>query len=319
MLATIGHGVQHHANFPPVQVRAACLFSVVLALAPTAAAAQGLSARFGWVRAVEKQPLVVRVEIDGLLELVGRVRVEAKREGYETWSAADAVPIDTNGMYEATFTSTIVANAPGKMEIRARIIGTREGVLLELGDDEPLVVEVLSAPEAKKQAELFAPLRREGEESDLGLIGWVGVEGRAGTSARIRASIGLGLRVSKYSEALIHVTVGPAFSRPKLLEDGGPVVLGIEGGYRVFTKDVRLELWSPFLEVAAGADLRLPGVDPLVGLRAGLTLNASADVAVDVSLGGAFIVYRAIDPEDRSSVGGFTGGLRLEARFGGGR
>ncbi len=254
-----------------------------------------------------------------MLELIGAVIVDAKAEGAADWSSRRAEAIDMNGMYEATFTSTIVPNSPGRMEIRARIVGTREGTLLELGDDEPLLVEVLSAPEAKKQAELFAPLKKASDESDLGLIGWVGTEARAGSSARIRASIGLGLRVGKYSEALAHVTVGPAFSRPALLEGGGPMVLGIEGGFRVFTKDVRLELWSPFIEVAAGADLRLPGVDPTLGLRGGLTLNASADVAVDVSIGGMFIVYRALDPEDRSAVGGASGGLRLEARFGGGR
>ena len=151
------------------------------------------------------------------------------------------------------------------------------------------------------------------------MIGWLGTEGRVGSSARIRASIGLGLRLTKLTELEVHGAVGPAFAEPDLLASNGPMVLGIEAGLRVFTRDIRLVLWSPWIEAFGGADFRLPGVDPGIGLRAGVTWNFSADIALDGSLGGMFVVYRAFDPQDRSAVGGASGGLRIEARFGGGR
>jgi hypothetical protein len=296
-------------------------FAIAVAISPTSAVGQGLSARFGYVRAVEREPLLVRVEVEGLIEAVGEVVVQARKVGSELWHSAKAVPVDIGGNYEATFTSTVVPDRPHSIEVRARILGTRSGVLLEIGVDEPLVVEVLSGPEAKKHDEIMAPIRRDPNDAtaDLGLVGWVGTDTRVGSSARLRASIALGLRVSQMTEVLVHVSVGPAFARPELIAGGGPVVLGVEGGARFYTRDVRTKLWAPWLEAVAGSDLRLPGFDPGAGLRAGITWNFSADIALDASLGGMFVVYRAFDREDRSAVGGASGGVRLEARFGGGR
>jgi hypothetical protein len=265
--------------------------------------------------------MLVRVEVEGLIDAVGEVIVQMRKVGGERWHSVKAAPLDIGGNYEATFTSTVVPDRPHSVEVRARILGTRSGVLLEIGVDDPLVVEVLSAPEAKKRDEIMAPIKRDPNDAtaDLGLIGWLGADTRAGTSSRVRASIGLGLRVAQKAEVLVHVSVGPKFAEPELLVSKGPLVLGLEGGVRMYTRNVRAMLWAPWLEATAGADLRLPGFDPGVGLRAGITWNFSADVALDASLGGMFVVYRAFDREDRSAVGGASGGVRLEARFGGGR
>lgn len=265
--------------------------------------------------------MTVRIEIDGMTEVVGEVIVEARKVGEERWNASRAVPVDALGTYEATFTSTVVPDRPHSVEIRARVLGTRTGTLLELGYDEPLVAEILSAPEQQKRDAIFAPLRKDadGATSDLGLIGWVGADLRLGTGSRFRGAIGLGLRVTKRTEVLVHVSVGPSSSKPAYLDGESPVVLGVEGAARFYTRDIRLVLWSPWIEGALGTDLRLPGTDPGAGLRAGVTWNFSGDIALDASLGGMFTVYRAFDREDRSAIGGAGGGLRIEARFGGGR
>jgi hypothetical protein len=45
----------------------------------------------------------------------------------------------------------------------------------------------------------------------------------------------------------------------------------------------------------------------------------SADLALEGSVGAAFVAFRTIDSEHRSVIGGFSGGLRVALRFGGRR
>ncbi|MCK6544786.1 hypothetical protein L6R52_02890 [Myxococcota bacterium] len=304
----------------------------VVAVAVTATAsvahAQGLAARFGHLRAVEGEPLVVRVELDDpacrtasmpcLVDTIGAVEVELRTIDGGPWIPALAEREGTSAWWRATFPAASLPRradptTPARIEVRARVTGTRGGVLLELGGDEPLDVEVVTAPEARVLDRALGTGRAVEDEA-LTLVGFVGVEGRAGSSARARLSIGVGGRTSARTELAITVAVGPAFAVPTALDGGGPIVLGFDGGLRVFSVDPATSLVALFVEPFAGVDLRFPGVDPGAGLRAGLAWSVSHDVGLEVSVGGAAVSFARAEGTREL---GFSGGLRLAMRFGG--
>jgi hypothetical protein len=191
----------------------------------------------------------------------------------------------------------------------------RGGTLLEIGADEPLEAEVMKPREARAIARELTSNREEA--GGLELVGHVGAEGRAGSSGRVRALVGVGGRPSARSEIVASVTVGPQFSPPSLLEGGGPMVLGFEAGFRLYARDPATDIVALFIETGASVDLRFPGADPGIGLHAGAALRVWSQVAVEAAIGGSFVAFRAFDSEHRSTVGGATGGLRVALRFGG--
>lgn len=297
---------------------------IVLALSWSGLAqAQGVSARFGNLTAIYRADFEARVEVDDPVGAVAAVEVlmRPQREigEEEPWLTAKA-QLEKPGWWLGTFTSTTVWKGaePRYLEVKARILGRRGGILIELGVLEPLLVEVITKPEAVARARLFSRYNEPEEEAAFTLIGYVGLEGRAGSSARGRLYIGAGGALSARTELLAFVSVGPAFSKPALLQSSGPLTLGFDLAFRLYTRAPQNHSWTLFLEPFGTADLRLPGVDVGAGLRVGAGLMVGDEVALEASLGGAGLAFRVADPDGNPVEGGFSGGLRLAIRLGGG-
>ncbi len=300
-----------------------CAVTTFALFAPEAALAAGISARFGDTVATIGEDVVARVDVRDDNRITKRVRVELRRAGDSAWTRVDAVP--PSGMsrwWVATFTSTTVWNdggirvaQPEQIEMRAFLYGARGGVLLVIGDIEPLTLDVLSPPEAEARDRALAVYDRGGDDDLLTLTGYVGTEGRAGSSARARLFIGVGGTVTTNVELLVYVGVGPAFAVPTILDGGGPLVLGFDAALRFFARAPHLYTWSPFIEPFATVDVRLPGVDPGGGARAGVLYRVSSEIAAELSIGGALMAFNAAS--DRDVELGGAGMLRLAVRFGG--
>ena len=295
---------------------------LVLLFAPATAAAQGISAQLSSAFAVAGVDYVARLEVTDDLGAVGRVEVDVRPRGAAAWITAEAAVVERAGprlVFEAAFPWARLSEGAvaGHLELRARLLGARGGLLLEIGDLDPLEIEVLTPPEAESRRRVFARARPAPVvEDDFTLTGHVALDGRAAASARARAFIGVGAPLTPRLAVIFGVAVGPAFARPEVLEAGGPMVLGFEGALRAYGQPPE-DAWALFLEPFALVDVRLPGVDPGVGLRAGGSWRLGPELAFEASLGGAAMLFRASDPDERSSELGFTGGLRAGLRLGG--
>jgi hypothetical protein len=300
-----------------------CALATFAVLVPATADAAGISARFGDVVATVGKDIVARVDIRDDKRITKRVRVELRRVGESEWTRVDATP--PSGMarwWVATFTSTTVWNEggirvaqPDQVELRAFLYGARGGVLLVIGDIEPLTLDVLAPSEAEARERALAVYDRDVEDEQFSLTGYVGTEGRAGSSARARLFIGAGGNVAPNVELLVYVGVGPAFSTPTIFADGGPLVLGFDLAMRLFARSPHAYRWSPFIEPFATVDVRLPGVDPGGGARAGVLYQVSAEIAAELSVGGAVMAFNVAGGPEAEL--GASGMLRLAVRFGG--
>lgn len=286
--------------------------SATLLIALASLANPGLSARLVPVRAVEGQAVPVVVEVLDAAGVVGGVRVEV-RTASASWVAAEAERDDTPGRWRAELPASVVPAAGRELALRASILGARGGLLLDLGFDEPMTVTVASAEAARVQDRVLRQAStRQGGPLDR-LVAYVGLEGRAGSGARARVVVAVGIAMSATQELTMGVAVGPAFSRPAALSEGGPLVLGVESAWRVFTDEPRFATWAPFFELGVSADARLPGFDPGLAARAGFSVDLGLDTRLDLAVGGGPVLYSA----DTEAELGFVGGGRLTLRFGG--
>lgn len=293
-------------------------------LAQAQAGRPGISARFVPLAATIGEELRVRLEVDDPTETIQSATLELLRDEREDWLRRPALRRPGPGVtssWEGTFTSTTVWNPgglgvrqPERLLLRARLYGRRGGLILTLGELDPLEVDVLTPKESEARARVLTA--EAPEEGGLTLVGYAGADARAGSSARIRGVIGVGGDLSPHLELLFFVLVGPKGAPPSRLEEGGPLVLGFEGSLRTFTRPPGRGLWTLFLEPFLGADLRFPGFDPGAGLRAGLQYPLGRLVELEVAVGGAIYLYSVggADP-----FVGASGGLRLGLRFGGER
>lgn len=286
--------------------------SAALLIALASLANPGLSARLVPVRAVEGEPVPVVLEVTDTAGVVGGVRVEA-RTSSATWVAAEAERDDTPGRWRAVLPASVVPRAGQELALRASILGSRGGLLLDLGFDEPMTVTVASAESMKVQDRVLRQAStRQGGPLDR-LVAYVGLEGRAGSGARARVVVAVGIAMSTTQELTMGVSVGPAFARPAAVAEGGPLVLGVEAAWRVFTDEPRFATWAPFFELGVSADARLPGFDPGVAARAGFSVDLGLDTRLDLAVGGGPVLYSA----DTEAELGFVGGGRITLRFGG--
>lgn len=253
----------------------------------------------------------MRVEVEDPIGVVGRVEVAFNVRGHTDTTVVQATTTG-DGWWEAKIPAAKIPGAPSWIELRAQVLGARSGVILELGRMEPHEVPVVTVERAREERALFN--RASDAERPLPFAGYVGLDARAGTSARARVAVGAGTTIGDFAAVDVAVTVGPAFARPKLLEDGGPIVVGFDVAGRVYGPLLGFGRLSPFAEMFATVDVRLPGVDPGGGLRAGVVHPLGEAIAIEVSLGGAVMAFKATD--DDGEVG-FSGGLRVVVRFGG--
>lgn len=296
----------------------------VVLVTPQVASADGISARFGDLVATVGEDVVARVEVVDGRRITQRVAIELRRAGETTWRRLEAEQQPDAKWWVGTFTSTTVwreggirAPQPEYVELRAFLFGARGGVLLVIGEIEPLRVETMTAPETEARERALSRYSVDTSDDQLTLTGYVGTEGRAGSSARARAFIGVGGSIAQSLELLVYVGIGPSFARPTILEGGGPLVLAFDLALRFFARPPQDYTWSPFVEPFATVDLRLPGVDPGGGARAGILYRLSSEIAAELSIGGAVMVFNASDPDGREPEVGASGMLRLAIRFGG--
>lgn len=284
----------------------------------------GISARFVPFSATVGEEVQVELEVEDPTETIQNATIELLRDEREGWIQRTATQRPGPGptqIWSGTYTSTSVwatgglgVRQPERLLVRAKLFGRRGGLILSLGELDPLEVDVLTPAEAQARSRVFAATAPE--EDPLRLVGYAGAEGRAGTSARARLLIGVGGNLTPHLELLFYVLVGPRGAPPGRLDEGGPLTLGFEGSLRAFTRPPGYGDWSLFLEPFLGADLRLPGFDPGLGLRAGLEWPLGRLVELEVALGGG--LYRfAVTGDD--PFFGFSGGLRVGLRFGGER
>lgn len=286
--------------------------SAALLIALASLASPGLSARLVPVRAVEGEPVPVVVEVTDAAGVVGGVRVEV-RTSSDTWVAAEAERDEAPGRWRAELAAGLVPRAGRELALRASILGARGGLLLDLGFDEPMTVTVASAEAARTQDRVLRQAStRQGGPLDR-LVAYVGLEGRAGSGARARVVVAVGIALSSTQELTLGVAVGPAFARPAAVAEGGPLVLGVESAWRVFTDEPRFATWAPFFELGVSADARLPGFDPGLAARVGFSVDLGLDTRLDLAVGGGPVLFAA----DTAAELGFVGGGRLTLRFGG--
>lgn len=279
---------------------------------PSAGPSPGLSARLVPLRAVEGEPLPVVVEVDDATRAVGGVRIEV-RTATGGWSAAPARLDGIEGRWRAELPARMVPPAGQEVAVRASILGARGGLLLDLGFDEPMTAVVLGTTAARAEDRVLrSASTRTGDPLDS-LVAYVGAEGRLGSGARARLLLSVGAALTARQELVVGLAMGPAFSRPDALGEGGVFVLGFEVGWRVFAREPRFSSFAPYAELGAAVDLRLPGVDPGLAARVGASLDLGVDIRLDLSVGGGPVIFAA--SEDASI--GFVGGGRLALRFGG--
>ena len=301
----------------PQMARALVLIVGLLVASP--AYAEGISARFGNDAAVQGRDVTIRVEVSDPIRAVDSIEVELRPVGADTWLTAAAVPADTPDLtvrwWLATFTSTAVWRSPppAALEARARLYGARGGVVLALGDIEPLPIDVFTPSEAERRARVLAA---PSADEALSFAGYLGVEGRAGNSARARAYLGFGGPVAPRGEVIAFVSLGPAFSRPDATAGGGPIVLGAELASRFYTRSLSAAAWTLFAGPYATADVRFPGIDVGGGLRAGVTWVVRSELAVELAISGAAMGFGVSAADDDDPGLGFVGGLRLGIRLG---
>lgn len=306
----------------PSDVRPSLLMAALSVVAPSAvpAAAWAFAARFGDVVAVRGRDVEVRIEILDDPGVVERVVVELRAPG-DAWTLAEAARESARGSWWiARFSAPEVwGSAPAsRLEARAVAFGPRGGSVIELGTDEPLVIDVLTPREAERRAQALQRARPRPSEDEpdasTALSATVGAQGQLFDRARIRGLLGIGVPLSPILAWLARVSVGPAFATPERIE-GGTFGLGIETGLRIQGGRPASGAWTPFVGPRAGAELRLPGVDGLIGVEAGAELGLGDAAALELALIGGVLLLRL----DRGPVEvAFTGGLRVGVRLGGG-
>lgn len=302
-------------------MRHAVAIALFIVISPAVAWGQGVSARFGSTVATFGEDFEVRVEVGDSIGAIDRIEVDVRTPDSLDWITRNADRTERAGWWSATFTSTTVwknkRTQPDTVELRARLLGRRGGVILMLGEIEPLEVRVLTAPEvAMLQRKLRLYDVESGDESDTQLSGYVGFEGSLGSGSAGRLFIGLSGPVGARGELGGFVSVGPKLLAPDFLTDGGPIVLGFELAGRLYTQAIGRHGYAPYAELFARSDARFPGLDAGAGLRVGASVRLTADVDFDVSLGGAAIGYELTGD---SKEFGFAGMVRAAVRFGGPR
>lgn len=296
----------------------------LMMMLPCLAQAQGVSARFSNQAATQGLPLRVDVEVEDPSGVVTRVMVEIRLENQATWTSTLAQPHEA-GRWSAQFSATQLwpeGRAPAEvLELRALLYAKRGGLVMVLGEIEPFQMDALppALAAARQQALGRAQVRTNPDEatgSTGSLAGYVGTEGRLGSSARARVFIAAGGPLSDTLELRGMVLVGPTFSEPRGRTGGGPVMLGFELGLRAYARPLGAAAWNLFAQPVVGLDVRLPGLDVLGGLRAGALYWIDKELAVEASLGGGLSLFGAISPEGETSAFGFTAGLQVGVRFG---
>jgi len=291
------------------------LLGLLLVFDTSAQARPGISARFGAMQVVEAQNFQVRIEVNDALHVIEKVTVFFSITGQTKQLAYTAKPGKARGdtqWWSALIPASDLPGALSTIQLRAHLMTDRGGLILSLGEPEPFEMQILSTARAKREAAVFQRLGNE-LQGDFPFVGGLGLEFRAATPARVPGVLSASAKAARRWEMGFKVSVGPAFLRPKALNDGGPVVLGFElsGRRRIPSKPV-LGL-DVFTEFYTNVDLRLPGIDPHIGLRFGASHAVAGEARIDVALGGG-VTWFDLSQDER--FWGFSGGLQSILWFG---
>ncbi|MEO1334463.1 MAG: hypothetical protein AAFV29_02425, partial [Myxococcota bacterium] len=237
---------------------------------PIPALAQGISARFGNDVAVIDRDVIVRIEVIDPLAAVHSVKIDLRSDASSEWltaTASTAEPSRSSQWWRARFSSKDVwSKAPRRLQTRARLYGARGGLVLTVGEQTPLTIDVVTAEEDRRRSNV---LQKRSDEAAFS--GYLGLEGRANSSARARVYLGFGGPLVPGTELIGAVSLGPAFARPSATAGGGPIVLGAGLEGRVYTQPLSERGSSLFAGPFAAIDARFGGLDVGGGMRAGAT------------------------------------------------
>jgi hypothetical protein len=294
-----------------------CLAALALG-APAEALAGGIALALVDSPAVAGEPVEATIEVDDPLGLVAAVEVDLARPG-GPWMTQRAIALPgprSPRRFRARFHDpALLAPAPPALRLRARALGDRGGVLAELGEAEPLTLELLDRPAAAAragaEARHAAEVASAREPPGSALHGHLGLEGRAGSGARARLLVGAGGALSARTELVLLVALGPAFAEPAVLAGGGPLTLGVEAAVRAYARAPAGARWAAFAHASVLADLRLPGADAGGALGAGALLRLGPEVGLEASLFGGMLARDLAAGATPAAVGGLRVALRL--------
>jgi hypothetical protein len=287
---------------------------LVLASGP-AQARPGISARFAPMQAVESEALSVRIEVSDPLNVIQRVQVfvsvlgQAEESSYSAHSTPKSGP---SQIWSATVPANRLPAALSTIYLRAHLMTKRGGLILTLGAPERFDLQVLSAARARKEKAVFKRLGNE-LQGDFPFVGGLGLELKAGSSARARALVSGSAKSGQRWEMGLKVSVGPNFLEPSVLNQSGPLVIGFEFSGRRRIPSRPLLGVDVFAEIYANLDLRLPGIDPHAGIRFGLSHAFAGEARVDLAFGGGPTWFDAANDQN---FWGFSGGLQSILWFG---
>lgn len=243
--------------------------------------------------------MVVEATVEDPIAVVDRVAFDLAVDGVWVRTATVSRP-----PWVATFAAEDVwPRDPGTLEVRARVLGRRGGLLLELGVPFAKPLEILTPAESAVRRRDFA--RTIEDEDRFPVTVGVAAEGRVGSASRTRIHIAVLGPVSERVELKLGLSVGPNFAEPNDLAGGGPLSLGAEIGARVLASSI----W--FADAVATADVRFPGFDPGGAVYVGAR-GPWGPVGWEISGGGGALAADATgDPR-----AAFFGALRVGVRFG---
>lgn len=284
-----------------------------LASLMVAAPAYAVGIRVGDPVAVRGQPIEVRVELLDNPGVVDRVEV-ALRAPPGPWQVQAARRHQV--WWRARFAPTVWTSTTSRLEVTVRAFGARGGLIAEVGEDAPVLLDILSPRAAAQRAR---DLRRtesliEQDASEaLILAGLVAVQARFSDPARLRGLIGVALPINRTLVTALRVSVGPGFEPPER-RPSGAIALGVEAGVRWRSGPPLPGVWTTFAGPRLGVELRFPGVDGLVGIEAGAHYGLSREVSLETALVAGALLHEL---DDGGWTPDATGGLRMGIRLGG--
>lgn len=282
----------------PVTIGARTASLALVFLAPTTAFAQGIAARLVDTWATRGEPVIVEAEIDDPIAVVDRVVFELAVDGRVRTATVTSPP------WVAVFPAASVwPFGPERLELSAKLLGRRGGILLGLGVPFRKDLEILNPAESTQRRRDFARATQPEDAFPVGVV--VAAEGRFGSAARARAHVAILGPVSRRVELKLGLSTGPSFAEPAAQSGGGPLVLGTELGARVTATR------STFVDALATADVRFPGFDPGGALFVGVR-GPWAGVGWEIAAGGGALAANA----DAGAEAVFFGAVRAGVRFG---
>ena len=236
-----------------------------------------------------------------------RSRSKTRHEGDATWLARDAESARGHarvGRHIFTRRAHIRWRCTPSSR-SARVFGRHSGLLMELGFDEPMRVDIL--PSARERCEVLRERSSTTHIDSIALAAWVGADGRVNRRSCARAR--------RYRDPLSPPRSRGRRERRRFSVRARPGRSSLAWTWLLRVRTLPRIRGCSFRRARLTADFHLPGAAMGFGARAGISLDLGGAIAVEGSLGGAITQWigEASDPRNRL---GASGGLRVALCFG---